>query len=137
MALLEVEHAKGGAADAVVHQAIRVIRGDVMLARLSRLSDAELSHWCTRIESGLHMWVSGADSAAVIPIYYELGRVGAASGIPSRELVRALAVVLNLARQELRKQPNEPADCDVSEPLTTFSDYARYYLIRGYEDALR
>jgi hypothetical protein len=137
MSILELEHAKGSPDDAVVHESIRVIRGDVMLARLSALSDVELSEWCSRVDSGLQMWVAGRDSAAVIPIYYELGRAGAAAGIPSSELVRALGLVLNLARQELRKQPNEPADCDVSQPLTTFCDYARYYLIRGYEDALR
>jgi hypothetical protein len=100
---------------------------------MSALSDEELSAICTTAGSGMEMWLAGRDAESVNVIYYELGRAGAASAIPLPELIRALILILNLSRAVICSA----AEVSGSEPLLTFCDYARYYLIRGYQDALR
>ena len=130
-----LEKLNGAAREAVVQQAVGAIQRDVMLTHLSVLPPAKLTAWCTEAESGLQMWVAGQDSAIVDRIYYELGRAGAASGVPIQELLRGLVLVLNLGRKQSCMMP--PSSTGASDPLAAFCDYAKYYLIRGYEDALR
>jgi hypothetical protein len=136
MEVLELEELKGAERETVVHNAVAAIRGDVLLSHLAALPDAKLTEWCTKAEAGLQMWVAGRESTAVNLIYYELGRSGAASGIPVAELIRALILILNLGRRYVYPVQRSTG-ADASDPLTTFCDYAKYYLIRGYEDGLR
>ena len=125
------------AREAVVRDAVRRIRADVMLKHLSTFPQHRLTEWCRKAESGLLMWVAGDDAATVDRIYYELGSIGAASQVPVRELIRALILVLNLGRRCLYPHSSMPTSPDSSDPLAPFFDYARYYLIRGFEDARR
>ena len=117
---------------AVVERAIREIRGAPALPHVAALPDATLTEWCTSAEAGLQMWIHGQDSTIVNMIYYDLGRAGATAGIPPPELVQALALVLNVGRIAASTVDSGPYN-----PLTMFSQYAQYYLARGYEDALR
>jgi hypothetical protein len=134
MAILQFESANRVELDAIVDQATSAIREDTLLDRFSRLPDAELKQWCRQAASGLHMWVAGQDSTAIDLVYYGLGRAGAKSRIPVRELVRGLVIVMNLGRD--RVCPGISAR-EMSDSIAMFLDYAKYYLIRGFEDAQR
>lgn len=120
-----------------VERAITAIRGDITLPHMATFTDTELADWCLIAQSGQEKWAAGQQSSAVNSLFYELGRSGAARGVPLRELVRALILVLNLCRAADCGQQYLPIETRPLDPVLAFWDFARYYLIRGYEDRTR
>ena len=125
--------------DATVHEALCVIQADAMLPRLAAIADDKLLDWCTGAAFGVHMWASGSPTKYITRTYYELGSAGAADGVPLRELIRAVILILNIAHTRMGQTDASDRAGDRQPELTfaALSDAAKYYIIRGYEDALR
>ncbi len=130
MPTLEYNRSKAAAVDAVTRKAVALIRSDASFARLSAFSEEALSAWCAAAIFGLALQPSGADPRTVERVFYELGRTGATQRVPLAELVRALTLVLDLGRR--RRYAGESG-----RSFLSLTRSARYYLIRGYEDAIR
>lgn len=102
-------------------EAEEAIRNNAELSRLAALPKVDLQSFCEIAVQSISTWDAGDDLAASAHCFHQLGRFGEHHGIPVVEIVRAL--------KDLRTDPRDDAD--------TFLDIARYYVIRGYEDAAR
>ena len=86
------------------------------------------------------MWTAGQEFAQVMQTFSELGREGQRFGVPGRELLHALSILM-AACNTCDAGSTATADLGVEthslRPLDSFHDFAKYYLIRGYEDSTR
>jgi hypothetical protein len=109
-------------ATGAIKQAMLFIRNDPKLAHIAKLPEDDLRTICSDAVQSISVWNAGEDLAGSIHWFYRLGRFGDHHNIPVPEVVHLLA--------ELRSE----AAADDAE---TFIEVARYYVIRGYEDARR
>ena len=105
-----------------IDRAMLFSRNDPRLTHMAKLPDEGLRTFCSDAVQSISIWDAGDDLAASIHWFYRLGRFGEHHGIPVTEIVHFLA--------ELRADAGP-------EAAETFIDVARYYVIRGYEDACR
>ena len=120
------EHVDVGSSCPPVDQLIRVIRSDCMLNHMSTMPMNKLAAWCRNAQRGLQMSTTECDADVVNHIWYELGSSGALSGVPLPELVRALTLLFEVTGQ-----------CISPAAAGKRFDNPRYFLVRGYQDALR
>jgi hypothetical protein len=103
-------------------RAMDLSRNDPRLRTIAKLQEDDLQSFCLDAAQSISIWNAGEDLAASAHWFYRLGRFGEHHGIPVPEIVHLLAL-LNTAATE--------------EEAETLLEVARYYVIRGYEDALR
>jgi hypothetical protein len=72
-------------------------------------------------------------------VYIDLGREGQQHGIPPKELLGALAALVDACGAQRCGEEWESGIYIQSalKPLDTFCDFAKYYLVRGYQDSSR
>ncbi len=99
----------------------QAIRKDPKLTCLAKLPTEDLRSFCEIAVQSISIWDAGEDLSASAHCFHQLGRFGEHHSIPVTEIVRAL--------KRLQTEPREDA--------LTLIDVARYYIIRGYEDASR
>jgi hypothetical protein len=107
---------------------------------MQNMSYAELRSWCEQVVAGAAMWTSGEEFSRVMQVFSDLGHEGQRHGIPARELLHCLDVVMSVCDPE--SEPSEVApgvftSSPALRPMDNFHDFAKYYLIRGYEDSAR
>lgn len=125
---------------AAVGAGMGIIRRDPALPEMHRLQPAELRHWCERAIAGIAMWASGQEFAEVMNTFSELGHDGQHLGIPGRELLHALTILMSVYEAHDIEQEMALGAVSRNEslrPMDSFHDFAKYYLIRGYEDSNR
>jgi hypothetical protein len=116
------------------------IRRDPSLVTIQRLGDAELRSWCEQVVRGVKLWIGGQDFAQVMQTFSDLGREGQRIGIPGRELLHALSILMDACETRDAGSVETPGivvETQSLRPLDSFHDFAKYYLIRGYEDSTR
>ena len=118
------EHVNVGGSCPPVEQLMSVIRNDLVLTHLSTMPVNKLDAWCSNAQRVLQMSAIGSDADVVNHTWYELGSSGALAGVPLLELVRAATLLFEVTGQRSSSAGPE-------------FDVPRYFLGRGYEDALR
>jgi hypothetical protein len=102
-------------------EAEEAIRKDPKLTCLAKLPTEDLRSFCEIAVQSISIWDAGEDLPASAHCFHQLGRFGEHHGIPVTEIVWALKLI--------QAEPREDVE--------TLVDVARYYIIRGYEDASR
>jgi hypothetical protein len=123
-----------------VDQAIRSIQGNPHFLVINGLPPTELRKWCEQVVNAITMWAAGQEFAPVMHAFTVLGREGQHHGVPGQELVHALALVIDACKGVPHIAGMEPGtlpDARRLRPFDTFMDFAKYYLIRGYEESSR
>lgn len=104
-----------------------------------RHSSTPLGQWLPRARDVVNRWKRGVDFAVVMQAFEELGADGQRHGIPPKELLQELSHLMAIAdfRGCRPAVPGLDPSSQSSVGLKTCADFARYYLIRGYQDSLR
>ena len=140
MATLLADDRLALAADQAVNQSIRSIGNDPAFPAMNLLPEPDLRTWCKQAVEAVAMWTAGQDFAPVMHAFAAMGREGQRLGVPGRELVHAIDVIIDACHgihsiPGVGSQPF-PGSHEL-RPLDTFTDFAKYYLIRGYEEGSR
>jgi hypothetical protein len=137
MADLETQATAVGAAEAI-RQALLFIRDDSKLAHMAMVPNKDLQLFCRNAVQSISIWDIGEDLAASVYLFHQLGRFGEHHGVPVAEIVhflKELRTVTGLRCAAAALAADE--QIDARDAAETFLDVARYYVIRGYEDATR
>ena len=140
MAISTVDQKLAPEAIQAANAGIRSIWGNPSFPFMNRMPYTELQSWCTQVNDAMTLWTAGQEYVPVMHAFTELGREGQRHGVPGRELVHALAAVINACNsvQPRNGIGDEPSPTyRALRPLDTFFDFAKYYLIRGYEESSR
>ena len=134
-----VERQLSAEAKETIPAAMQRIRTDPKFIVLQQQPMSKIRDWLERALGGLAMWDSGADFSTVMHVYIDLGREGQQHGIPPKELLGVLAALADARGAQRCGEEWESGIYLQSalKPLDTFCDFAKYYLIRGYQDSSR
>jgi hypothetical protein len=127
-------------AEEAVRRVMLSVRKERELVHLASLPNEQMRSLCKNAVQSIAIWDAGEDLPASVYLLHQLGRFGEHYGIPVPELVDLLRQILILTgphRTRSFNGMNAGQRCNPQHSPETFVDVARYYVIRGYEDASR
>ncbi len=129
--------------DRITTSVIHEVRADSRLVHIRKLPESELREVARNILRNVGYWLSSTRHQELEKRYEGLGRLRFVESIPLHEVVHALQLVKSKMLDFVRDQGfcTSPVDIYAEEELEhqvgLFFDDLIYYIVRGYEGALR
>ncbi len=123
--------------------AIQQIRADPDLPHMRELMVSELRGWHSVILRALRSWNSAQKDGELAEQYEELGRRRFEEGVPLHETIRSLHILKHRMVDFVRNQGfgrtslELYAEEELEHRIGLFFDCLIYYVVRGYENAVR
>jgi hypothetical protein len=129
--------------ETITVNALRQIRREPGMTRISSLPGAELREWGQEILEHLGYWLTQKHMGDLPERYEALGRLRFEEGVPLAEKVRGLAILKDKIIEFIEQQAVDGsstevyAERDLTVRLGRFFDVLVCHLVAGYERALR
>jgi hypothetical protein len=122
---------------------LQKIRNDLRLAHISRLSESELRERAREILKNIGDWLGASQDEPLARRSEALGRLRFEEGIPLHEVVLARFIIKEGLMEFVREHAFVEtslqlyAEGELERSVGQLFDRMIYYVIRGYEEALR